>query len=95
MLILNHVIVYSFSIPCKLLGWTMMIMLHEYNACMNAAQVLKLKLKAAAMRVVDLPRWSTTCCEYDDYIFVPAKAWTASHIHILLSGNIHHAYRVN
>ena len=51
---------------------------------MNDAHFLKLKQKAAAMHVVDLPRWSTTCCEYDDYIFVPAKAWTASYIHILL-----------
>ena len=73
----------------------MMIMLHEYNACMNAAQVLKLKLKAAAMRVVDLPRWSTTCCEYDDYIFVPAKAWTASHIHLLDEIRKYSSYRVN
>ena len=79
------------SIQCKLIT-----MLQEYNTCMNDAQVLTLKLKAAAMHVADLPRWSTTCCECDDYIFVPAKAWTARHIHILLDEiRKYLSYRVN
>ena len=74
----------------------MIIILQEYNICINAAQVLTLKLKAIVMHIVDLPRWSTTCCEYDDYIFVPAKAWTASHIHILLDEiRKYLSYRVN